>query len=166
MDPKALVWARLARRPSGRSEYGGGGLDRKHASAVLKAELKAASVLPFRRWSAFGIQYVRPDTPRVRDRGAETRVLAADLPRNEIRWCQGYSEPGAGSDLASLQTRAVKEGDEYVITGQKIWTTGADKADWIFCLVRTDPDASKHDGISLHPVPDAPAGGRGRRRCG
>ena len=67
----------------------------------------------------------------------------------EVRWCQGYSEPGSGSDLASLQTKAVLEGDHFVINGQKIWTSGAQNADWMFALVRTDPDAAKHDGISF-----------------
>ena len=67
----------------------------------------------------------------------------------EIRWCQGYSEPGYGSDLAGLQTKAEDMGDYYLVNGSKIWTSYADKADWIFCLVRTDTDAPKHDGISF-----------------
>jgi alkylation response protein AidB-like acyl-CoA dehydrogenase len=66
----------------------------------------------------------------------------------ETLWCQGWSEPGAGSDVASLQTRAIKDGDDYILNGQKIWTTGAQHADWMYMLARTDPDAPKHRGIS------------------
>ncbi len=71
----------------------------------------------------------------------------------EVSWCQGYSEPGSGSDLASLQTRAVRDGDDYVINGTKIWSSGAHRADWMFMLARTDPDAPKHRGISMLLVP-------------
>ena len=77
--------------------------------------------------------------------------------RGEVVWCQGYSEPGSGSDLASLQTRADEDGDDFLINGQKIWTSTADKADMIFVLVRTEPDAPKHAGISYLLAPmDAP----------
>ena len=69
--------------------------------------------------------------------------------RGEIRWCQGYSEPGSGSDLASLQTKAVPQGDYYVINGQKIWTSYANYSDWMFMLVRTDPQAKKQEGITF-----------------
>ncbi|MEQ1463745.1 acyl-CoA dehydrogenase family protein, partial [Salmonella enterica] len=75
----------------------------------------------------------------------------------QIRWCQGYSEPNAGSDLASLQTRAESDGEDFIINGQKIWTSYANYADWIFCLVRTDPAAKPQRGISVLLVPaDAP----------
>jgi alkylation response protein AidB-like acyl-CoA dehydrogenase len=80
---------------------------------------------------------------------AQKREHLPRILKSEVWWCQGYSEPGAGSDLAGLKTRAVKEGDHYVVNGQKTWTTMAQYADWIFCLVRTDPAAKKQEGISF-----------------
>ena len=130
--------------PEWPKEYGGGGLDRKHAAA-LKGEFKAVRAPMV---SSFGTSMLGPTLLQFGTDEQKLEFLPA-ISQHEVKWCQGYSEPGAGSDLASLQTRAVLEGDEYVVTGQKIWTTGADKADWIFCLVRTDPEASKHDGISF-----------------
>jgi alkylation response protein AidB-like acyl-CoA dehydrogenase len=80
---------------------------------------------------------------------AQKREHLPKILKSEVWWCQGYSEPGAGSDLAGLKTRAVKEGDHYIVNGQKTWTTLAQHADWIFCLVRTDPAAKKQEGISF-----------------
>jgi alkylation response protein AidB-like acyl-CoA dehydrogenase len=88
--------------------------------------------------------------PTLLEKGAEWQKekFVGPTIRGEIVWCQGYSEPGSGSDLASLQTRAELEGDEWVIHGQKIWTSGAHLADYMFCLCRTEPEAEKHAGIS------------------
>ena len=79
----------------------------------------------------------------------QKKTFLLPVANGEVQWCQGYSEPGSGSDLASLQTRAVSDGDDYIINGSKIWTTMAHKADWIMLLARTDPDAPKHRGISF-----------------
>ncbi len=130
--------------PDWPTEYGGGGLDRQH-TALLMRELKSVRAPIV---SSFGVSMLGPT---LLEYGTEEQKKEHLIPisKHTIRWCQGFSEPGSGSDLASLQCRAELEGDEYVINGQKIWTTGADRADWIFCLVRTDPDAPKHEGISF-----------------
>ena len=130
--------------PGWPKEYGGGGLDREQ-QAVLSREMRAIKAPPP---GGFGLNMLGPTLLELGTDEQKQRHLPA-ITSHEIIWCQGYSEPGAGSDLASLQTRAVLEGDEYVVTGQKIWTTGAPHADWMFCLVRTDPDAPKHEGISF-----------------
>jgi acyl-CoA dehydrogenase len=125
--------------------YGGGGLSREEAK-VLTAEMRSLKARP--PLSSFGIWMLGPALLKY---GSEAQKLEhlPKIARGEIRWCQGYSEPGAGSDLASLRTSAIREGDEFVVNGQKVWTSYADKADWIFCLVRTDLAAAKHLGISF-----------------
>jgi alkylation response protein AidB-like acyl-CoA dehydrogenase len=82
----------------------------------------------------------------------QKRAFLPPIARGEVNWCQGYSEPGSGSDLASLQTRAVADGDDFVITGSKIWTSRAHRADWMFLLARTNPEAPKHRGITFFLV--------------
>ena len=148
--PDQPLWCeRMAERgwtvPHWPKEYGGGGLDSEELK-VLKEEM--ARIGARRPLDSFGISMLGP---ALLEFGNEEQKLEHLPPicRGEIRWCQGYSEPNAGSDLASLQTRAEDKGDYYEINGQKVWTSYADKADWIFCLVRTDNTGSKHEGISF-----------------
>ncbi|KQP02977.1 acyl-CoA dehydrogenase family protein [Pseudorhodoferax sp. Leaf265] len=148
-EAQRLWLQRMAARgwtvPAWPRDYGGGGLSPEQAK-VLAQEMRALGCRP--PLSSFGIWMLGPALLKF---GTEAQKLEhlPPIARGEIRWCQGYSEPGAGSDLASLQTRAEDRGDHFVVNGQKIWTSYADKADWIFCLVRTDPKASKHTGISF-----------------
>ena len=148
-DAQRLWLERMAARgwtvPEWPKEYGGGGLSKDEAK-ILAAEMRrirARSPL-----SSFGIWMLGPALLKYGNE-AQKKEHLPKIARGEIRWCQGYSEPGAGSDLASLRTSAILDGDEYVVNGSKIWTSYADKADWIFGLVRTEPDAPKHLGISF-----------------
>ncbi len=126
-------------------EYGGGGLSDDEAKILRQEMQRLRCRLPL---MSFGISMLGPVLLEFANE-EQKREHLPKIARGEIRWCQGYSEPGAGSDLASLQMRAVLDGDEYVVNGQKIWISYADKSDWIFCLVRTGPDTPKHDGISF-----------------
>ncbi len=130
--------------PTWPKEYGGGGLSSAEAR-VIQGELARA-----RAYNPIGGMGIMMFGPTLLEYGTEAQKQEHIPPicRGEIAWCQGFSEPGAGSDLASLQTKAEDKGDHFVINGQKIWTSGAQWADWCFCLVRTDT-AKKHEGISF-----------------
>jgi acyl-CoA dehydrogenase len=148
--PDQKVWCdRMASRgwtvPHWPQEYGGGGLD----SAQVKVLHQEMTRIGARRaLDSFGISMLGPALLHFGNE-EQKREHLPKIVRGEIRWCQGYSEPNAGSDLASLATKAEDKDDHYLINGQKIWTSYADKADWIFCLVRTDNTGTKHQGISF-----------------
>lgn len=125
-------------------EYGGTGWNATQ-QFIYESERAAAGV---RDVVPFGLKMVGPVIYQFGTQEQKDRFLPSILASDEW-WCQGYSEPGAGSDLASLKTKAVLDGDEYVVTGAKIWTTYAQHADWIFCLVRTSSDGKKQQGISF-----------------
>jgi alkylation response protein AidB-like acyl-CoA dehydrogenase len=131
--------------PTWPKEYGGGGLSRDEAK-VLREEMRAINARS--PLDSFGIWMLGPALLKYGSEEQKKKYLP-EITRGEIRWCQGYSEPNSGSDLASLQTRAEDKGDHFLVNGQKVWTSYADKADWIFCLVRTNPAAKKHEGISF-----------------
>ena len=149
-NPDSKIWLeRMADKgwtcPTWPQEFGGGGLS-KEESIVLSQELSSINARP--ALTSCGISMLGP----VLLESASYEQKLEHIPkivRGEIRWCQGYSEPGSGSDLASLATRALVDGDDYLINGSKVWTSYADKADWIFCLVRTDVECPKHAGISF-----------------
>ena len=148
-DPQIGWMRKMAQKgwtaPTWPKEYGGGGLTPQQAR-VLDQELAAGRYhAPL---ASFGIWMLGPVLLEYATEAQKKEYLPKII-NGEIRWCQGYSEPGAGSDLASLQTKCEDKGDHWLINGQKIWTSYADKADWIFCLVRTDPEAPKHLGISF-----------------
>ena len=150
-NPDTKLWLdRMAERgwtmPLWPAEYGGGGLS-KEQTRVLEEELQRINARPA-LGGGMGTSMIGPALLEF----GSPEQCGEHIPRivrGEIWWCQGYSEPGTGSDLAGLQTRAVEDGDDYVINGSKIWTSNADRADWMFCLVRTDPDVPKHDGITF-----------------
>lgn len=131
--------------PGWPKEYGGGGLDRDELQILQEEMLRLGARPPL---AGMGLSMIGPT---LLDYGTEAqkREHLPGIVSGRVRWCQGYSEPGAGSDLASLQTRCEDKGDHFLVNGHKIWTSGAQHADWIFTLVRTEPQAPKHEGISF-----------------
>jgi len=127
------------------TEYGGGGLTPAH-ERVFQQELARLGFPP--PLVGFGLTMIGPTLLQFGTDAQKAEHLPK-IVRGQIRWCQGYSEPNAGSDLASLQTSAVLDGDEYVLNGQKIWTSYGDKSDWMFVLTRTNPTAKKQQGITF-----------------
>lgn len=148
-DEQKLWLQRMAAQgwtvPQWSREYGGAGLDRGQIKVLQQEMARLGCRAPL---TSLGIIMLAPALFKFASE-EQKREHLPQIARGDIRWCQGYSEPGAGSDLAGLQTSAQDMGDHYLVNGAKIWTSYADKSDWIFCLVRTDPKAPKHTGISF-----------------
>jgi alkylation response protein AidB-like acyl-CoA dehydrogenase len=164
VDPDAQIWGGKKERrtpdqerwlraavergftaPTWPKEFGGGGLSKEQA-AVLAGELRRLALpAPL---TGFGLTMIGPTLLQF-GTDEQKRVHLTRIARGEVRWCQGYSEPNAGSDLASLQCAAADDGDHYILNGQKTWTSYGDKSDWMFILVRTDPSAKKQQGITF-----------------
>lgn len=150
--PETLAWQKLLIEHGYTArtipkEYGGYGAE----PDIIKSRIIGEEFANARVNSGLGGQGISMLVPTLLEMGTEEQKKQFIKPtiHGEMLWCQGYSEPGAGSDLASLTTKAELDGDEWVVNGQKIWTSTAHIADWIFCLVRTEPDAPKHKGISF-----------------
>ena len=148
-NPESKVWLeRMAEKgwtaPQWPKKYGGGGLSPAEARVLQQEMSRIKARQPL---FSFGLWMFGPALLEFGNEEQKMRFIP-DIVHGRTRWCQGYYEPGAGSDLADLQTRCEDKGDHYLINGQKVWTSYADKADWIFCLVRTDTSV-KHEGISF-----------------
>ena len=135
--------------PTWPTEFGGGGLSAELAKVLYEEMGKVNARTPL---TGMGMTMIGPTLLEYGTQDQKERHLPKII-RGELQWCQGYSEPNAGSDLAALNTRAEDKGDHYLLNGQKIWTSGAFTADWMFALVRTDFDAPKHEGISFLLLP-------------
>ena len=135
--------------PTWPTEFGGGGLSAELAKVLFEEMGKANARTPL---TGMGMTMIGPTLLEYGTQAQKERHMPKII-RGELQWCQGYSEPNAGSDLAALNTRAEDKGDHYLLNGQKIWTSGAFTADWMFALVRTDFDAPKHEGISFVLLP-------------
>ena len=131
--------------PTWPTEYGGGGLNNEEYMILIQEMRRIGARTPL---AGMGTSLIGPTLLEYGTHEQKQRHIPR-IVRAEVAWCQGYSEPGAGSDLASLSTRAEDQGDHFLVNGSKIWTSGAQWADWIFALVRTDPNVPKHDGISF-----------------
>jgi len=148
--PDAELWRkRMGEKgwgtPTWPKAYGGGGLSRAEARVLAEEMAAIGARNPI---GGMGVMMFGPTLIEVGTEAQKQQHIPS-IVKGEIRWCQGYSEPGSGSDLASLQTKAEDKGDHFLVNGSKIWTSGANLADWCFCLVRTDSKAKKHDGISF-----------------
>ncbi len=141
---KARMGAKGWGVPTWPTEYGGGGLTPAEARVLQQEMARIGARNPI---GGMGVMMFGPTLLEYGSDEQKQRHIPP-IVRGELRWCQGYSEPGAGSDLAALQTKAEDKGDHFLVNGQKVWTSGAQYADWCFCLVRTDPN-HKHEGISF-----------------
>ena len=153
-NPDTQLWLdRMAEKgwtaPAWPKEYGGGGLNGAEHRVLLEEMREVRARTPL---MGMGLSMIGPTLLEFGNEEQRQRHLSR-IVRGEVGWCQGYSEPGAGSDLASLRTRAEDKGDNFLINGQKIWTSGAQFADWMFAIVRTDPYVPKHEGISFVLLP-------------
>jgi alkylation response protein AidB-like acyl-CoA dehydrogenase len=150
LEPDVALWLeRCAEKgftaPTWPTEFGGGGLSAAQAKIFYEEMGNVGARMPL---GGMGMTMIGPTLLEYGTQAQKERHMPKII-RGEIQWCQGYSEPNAGSDLAALNSRAEDKGDRFVINGQKVWTSGAATADWMFALVRTDPDAPKHEGISF-----------------